>query len=299
MGKFALQTSPCNFLILRLSPWEVLIPFLVCFSSLSALSLPCHILSSFSTKQRSFSLFPLPLLFWAGTEQRQQLWAARAGVARRQPREQAAPGRQATARCSARRERARAARRVARLSERRRRRRQRLARDAAGAAQTGVEARGRERRPGEREQGPERRAAQQGRACAGTARGLASPGGARAGERRRGGWRRQAGTGADAGASRRWSGGLVSRCGRRVEQQAGAGAGAASVARWLGRKAVWALTQAHGWSSHAGRATRRARAAQLEHGHREPARVRQMRAHGWSSACAAEKSGRWSIDAQE
>jgi hypothetical protein len=38
------------------------------------------------------------------------------------------------------------ARRAAQLSERRRRRRQRLARAAAGAAQTGVEARGRERR---------------------------------------------------------------------------------------------------------------------------------------------------------
>jgi hypothetical protein len=91
----------------------------------------------------------------------------------------------------------------------------------------------------------------------------------------------------------------MSRCGRRVEQQAGAGAGAASVAWWLRCKAVRALTQAHGWSSHAGRATQCARAAQLERGHREPARVRQMRVHGWSSACTAEQSGHWSIDAQE
>jgi hypothetical protein len=28
-GNFTLQTSPCSFLILRLSPWEVLIPFLL------------------------------------------------------------------------------------------------------------------------------------------------------------------------------------------------------------------------------------------------------------------------------
>jgi hypothetical protein len=46
----------------------------------------------------------------------------------------------------------------------------------------------------------------------------------------------------------------VSRRGQRVEQQAGAGAGAASVAQVAQRKAVRALTQAHRWSSHAGRA---------------------------------------------
>jgi hypothetical protein len=45
-------------------------------------------------------------------------------------------------------------------------------------------------------------------------------------------------------------------------------------------KMVRALTQAYGWSSHAGRATRCARAAQRERGYREPVRVRQMRAHG-------------------
>jgi hypothetical protein len=58
MGNFALQISPCNFLILCLNPREVLIPFLLCFSSLSALSLPWRILSSFSTKQRSFPCLP-------------------------------------------------------------------------------------------------------------------------------------------------------------------------------------------------------------------------------------------------
>jgi hypothetical protein len=58
MGNFALQTSPCSFLKLRISPWDVLIPFLLYSSSLSALSLPWRLLSSFSTKRCSFSLSP-------------------------------------------------------------------------------------------------------------------------------------------------------------------------------------------------------------------------------------------------
>jgi hypothetical protein len=58
MENFALQTNPCSFLKLRISPWEVLIPFLPCSSSLSALSLHWRLLSFFSTKRRSFSLSP-------------------------------------------------------------------------------------------------------------------------------------------------------------------------------------------------------------------------------------------------
>jgi hypothetical protein len=45
MENFALQASPCNFLKLLISPWEVLIPFLLCSSSFSALSLPWRLLS--------------------------------------------------------------------------------------------------------------------------------------------------------------------------------------------------------------------------------------------------------------
>jgi hypothetical protein len=90
-------------------------------------------------------------------------------------------------------------------------------------------------------------------------------------------------------ASGRWSGGLVSRRGRRVEQQAGAGAGAASVARWLRRKAVRALTQAHGWSSHAGRAaTNGWRSAQERV---QAARARRKSGH-WNGAIQATQAAR-------
>jgi hypothetical protein len=65
MGNFSLQTSPCNFLKLRISPWEVLIPFLLCSSSFSALSLPWRLLS-FLHGRRSLPS-SLPLLLWAGT----------------------------------------------------------------------------------------------------------------------------------------------------------------------------------------------------------------------------------------
>jgi hypothetical protein len=40
MGNFTLQKDPCSFLKLCISPWEVLIPFLLCSLSLSALSSP-------------------------------------------------------------------------------------------------------------------------------------------------------------------------------------------------------------------------------------------------------------------
>jgi hypothetical protein len=47
MENFTLQIGPCNFLILRFSPWEVPIPFLLCFSSPSALSVPCRLFLPF------------------------------------------------------------------------------------------------------------------------------------------------------------------------------------------------------------------------------------------------------------
>jgi hypothetical protein len=40
MRNFTLLRGPCNFLILRISPWEVLFLFLLCFSPLSVLLLP-------------------------------------------------------------------------------------------------------------------------------------------------------------------------------------------------------------------------------------------------------------------
>jgi hypothetical protein len=54
MGNFILQKGPCSFLKLRISPWEVLIPFLPCSSSLSALS-PYWCLLSFPTGGAPFS----------------------------------------------------------------------------------------------------------------------------------------------------------------------------------------------------------------------------------------------------
>jgi hypothetical protein len=57
MENFALQASLCNFLKLRISPWEVIIPFLLCSSSFSALSLPWRLLS-FLHGRRSLSFLP-------------------------------------------------------------------------------------------------------------------------------------------------------------------------------------------------------------------------------------------------
>jgi hypothetical protein len=47
MGNFTLPRGPCNFLNLRISPWEVLFFFLLCSSSLSVLSSPSRLSLSF------------------------------------------------------------------------------------------------------------------------------------------------------------------------------------------------------------------------------------------------------------
>jgi hypothetical protein len=87
MGNYTLQKGPCNFPNLRISPWEVLFPFLFCSSSLSALLLPWCLLPFFfppAARQLypiSTSLPPCLLRFLPRAEQ---------SAARRGPRAAAA-----------------------------------------------------------------------------------------------------------------------------------------------------------------------------------------------------------------
>jgi hypothetical protein len=57
MRNFTLLRGPCNFLNLRISPWEVLFLFLLCSSSLSVLSSPCVSLSC-SGRRLFLGVFP-------------------------------------------------------------------------------------------------------------------------------------------------------------------------------------------------------------------------------------------------
>jgi hypothetical protein len=57
MQNFTLPKGPCNFLNLRISPWEVLFLLLLCFSSLSVLPLPSV---SFPHRRRFFWGLSLP-----------------------------------------------------------------------------------------------------------------------------------------------------------------------------------------------------------------------------------------------
>jgi hypothetical protein len=59
MGKFALQTSPCSFLKLRISPWGNLFILLLCFFSPRRLY-PFSILTGSTSLLHSY---PLPSLF--------------------------------------------------------------------------------------------------------------------------------------------------------------------------------------------------------------------------------------------
>jgi hypothetical protein len=97
MGNYALQKGPCNFLNLRINPWEVPFHFLLCSSSLSALSTPWRLSLSFLFDRRLFQgIFPLPPSLSLSSSTRRLGIQASHGTGRRpgafQPRAAAARG---------------------------------------------------------------------------------------------------------------------------------------------------------------------------------------------------------------
>jgi hypothetical protein len=209
MENFALQKGPCNFLKLRKGPWEILFPFLLCFSTLYSFLSGSFLLH----RQHSpFLIHPIPSLSpLHGHRCRRRAWRRlRPGSGERSRAAGAAAAAGAGARGSAQLGRLRAARGSARPPGERRR---------ASPKQAGALPVGERQRSGAGE--PEAVAAPVRCAWAAAAQ-------------RSGGWREPSGRRAECASERRQNG------------SGGGAEGRAAQACWSRRRVRWVWTEVSG-----------------------------------------------------